>query len=135
MFKNIFFTGLVSAALSIIACLVYSTGYFSIIVDFSEGASFVKIGSYCLATAMTATFVYFGVSKVFKKENAAEFVFNLIFALASLLSVFVVLNAQDPEFVNEEANLFLEYYKGFIMPMLFFPALGWMIAKPLFHKS
>ena len=66
MFKNIFFTGLVSAALSIIACLIYSTGYFSIIVDFSEGASFVKIASYCLLAAMSASFVYFGVSKVFK---------------------------------------------------------------------
>ena len=135
MFKNIFLTGLVSAVLSITACLIYSTGYFSIIVDFSEGATFVKIASYCLLAAMSASFVYFGISKIFKKGNIAEFVFNLIFALVSLLSVFNVLNSLDPEFVNEDAMLMIDYYKGFIMPMLFFPALGWMIAKPLFHKS
>ena len=135
MFKNIFLTGLVSAGLSIMACLIYSQGYFKIIVDFSEGASLVKIVSCCMLATMAASFVYFGVSKVFKKENTAEFVFNLIFALVSLLSVFHVLNALDPEFVDEDAALMIDYYKGFIMPMLFFPALGWMIAKPLFHKS
>lgn len=133
--KNVFLTGLISGILSIIACLVYSIGYFTIIVDFSEAASILKIISYCMLIAMIAIFISYGISKIFKNKNTAEFVFNLIFAILSLLSVFYVLNSPDPEFVNEDAALMIDYYKGFVMPMLFFPALGWMIAKPLFIKN
>ena len=37
-------------------------------------------------------------------------------------------------FKNEDAQMMIDYYKGFVMPMLFFPALSWMTFKPLFIK-
>lgn len=134
MFKNIFFLGVVSGILATIACIIYSLGYFSIIVDFSESTSMVKILSYCMGVSMIVCFVYYGIRKFIKNGNIADFIFNLLFSLGSLFSVFYVLNSTDPEFVNEDAALMIDYYKGFIMPMLFFPVLGWIIAKPLFTK-
>ena len=134
MFKNIFFLGISSGILATIACLVYTNGYFSIIVDFSEAAGFVNLLSYCIAASMVASFLFFIIRKLIKKSNIAESLFNLLFTLASLASVFYMLDANDPEFKNEDAALMVDYYKGFVMPMLFFPALGWMILKPLFIK-
>ena len=134
MFKQIFFNGIVSAVLAIIACVIYANGYFSILVDFSEGATISSMILNCLIAAMVASLIYMGLSKVIKNANIADFLFNLLVAIACLGMVFYVLNSPDPEFKNEDAALFIDYYKGFIMPMIFFPALGWMIAKPLIIK-
>lgn len=135
MVKDIFINGVVAGVLSTIACVVYSQGYFSILVDFSEVVTVVKMLSYSFIAAMSASLLYMLISKVLKNKKIADFIFNLIFASVSLLAVFFVLNSLDPEFENEDAAIFIDYYKGFIMPMLFFPVLGWMIAKPLFIKS
>lgn len=135
MLKQIFFNGLVSGVLAIIASLVYTNGYFSILVDFSEGVTVPSIILNCLMVAMGASLLYMLLAKIFKNLIIADFIFNLLFAVASLGMVFYVLNSPDPEFKNEDAALFIDYYKGFIMPMLFFPALGWMIAKPLLIKN
>lgn len=135
MLKQIFINGLVSGVLAIIASLVYTKGYFSILVDFSEGIGSTTIILHCLIAAMSASLIYMVLFKLISHKSLADFIFNLLFAIVSLGLVFYVLNSPDPEFNNEDAAIFVDYYKGFLMPMLFFPALGWMIAKPLFIKN
>ena len=136
MFKNVFFLGLSAGILATVACLIYSNLYYSILVDFSEGAGLVKLLSNCMLATMIGCFVYFGVSKLIKKANVAEFIFNLLITLASIAIVFYVLKSDDPLFKEDsDASFMSDYYKTFIMPMLFFPALAWVTLKPLFIKA
>lgn len=135
MFKKIFFLSLATAALSVIACLAYSRGYFSFLVDFSESVGIITLTINCLIASMVACFVYFGLNLVFKKAYMVDFLFNFLATIISVAMVFVVLKSDDPEFKNEDAMLMVDYYKGFVMPMLFFPFMSWMILKPLFLKK
>lgn len=135
MFKNIFLLAVSSSILAATACLIYSKMYFSVLVDFSEAVGIVKVLSNCVLAAMIACFVFFAINKIIKKEHIAEFVFNLLMTLATIASVFLVLKSNDPEFKNEDALMMIDYYKGFVMPMLFFPALAWVTLKPLFLKK
>jgi len=59
---------------------------------------------------------------------------SLLLSLASIGAVFYVLGAEDPIFKNEDVSIMADYFKGFIMPMLFFPALTWFTFKPLIVK-
>lgn len=135
MFKGSFLTGIISGIVATIACLVYSNLYAGMLVDFTEATSTLKILSNCMMVSMIGCFVFFGLSKVFKNARIAEFLFNLLVTLASLATVFLFLKSNDPEFKNEDAQMMIDYYKGFVMPMLFLPALSWMTFKPLFIKS
>lgn len=135
MFKNIFFLSLSSGVLATIACLIYSKMYASILVNFSEATGVLKILTNCLMVAMAACLVYIALTKLIKKTHLAEFGFNLIVTLSSVAAIFIFLKSNDPVFVNEDAQLMIDYYKGFVMPMLFFPALAWFTLKPLFVRK
>ena len=136
MFKKVFFLGLSAGILATVACLVYSKMYYSILVDFSEAAGIVKLLSNCMLATMVGCFVYFGLSKMFKKAHIAEFLFNLLITLATIGLVFYILKSDDPTFKEDsDAALMSDYYKTFLMPMLFFPALAWVTLKPLFVKA
>lgn len=135
MFKQVFFLSFTSSILATIACLTYTKMYASILVDFSEATGIVKVLSYCLLCAMLACFLYIALGKLIKKQFIAEFAFNLLVTLASIIAVFLLLKSNDPEFKNEDAQLMVDYYKGFAMPMLFFPALAWFTLKPLFVRK
>lgn len=132
MFKQTFLLGLFSGILATIACIVYSRAYFSIIADFSEVTGFMKVSAYCIMTSMIGCFVFFGLNLLLKKIFLVEFIFNLLFTLSSITAVFLMLKSDDPQLKNEDAAMMVDYYKGFVMPMLFFPALAWMTLKPLF---
>lgn len=135
MFKGAFLTAIISGVVATIACLVYSNFYAGILVDFTEATGIIAVLSNCMMFSMVGCFVYFGLSKIIKNQRFAEFFFNLLVTIASLAAVFLFLKSDDPEFKNEDAQMMIDYYKGFVMPMLFFPALSWMTFKPLFIKS
>ena len=135
MFKNVFILGLISGLIATVACLVYSNMYFSILVDFSEAVGIVTVLSNCLMVTMIACFVYFGLTKIIQNTNIVDFIFNMLLTLGSIGTVFFILKGNDPSFVNEDAQMMVDYYKGFVMPMLFFPALAWMTFKPLIIKK
>lgn len=134
MIKNAFFLGLTTALMSALACFVYSEMYYSIVIDYSEGLGLSKILGYCGAAGMIGFALYFGLSKIVKKPFLVDFIFNFLISMASLAAVFVVLKADDPVFKNGDAQFMVEFYKGFVMPMLFFPPLIWMTFKPLFIR-
>jgi hypothetical protein len=134
MFKQSFFLGIIAGIAATIACLLYSNFYFSIIVDFSEATTLSKVAAGCFGFTMIAAFLQFGLGTIVKNTKLADFIVSLIIAIVSISLVFYVLKMDDPEFKNEDAQLFVDYFKGFLMPMLFFPALGWFTFKPLFRK-
>lgn len=135
MFKHFFFLGLGAAVLSSGACMIYSTMYYSKLVDFSEAAGAFKIISGCVMFCMTAVFLAFLLNVLIKNKTVRDVITNLVISAASMGLVFVVLGSDDPVFKNEDAQLMIDYYKGFIMPMLFFPALAWFTLKPILIKK
>ena len=67
-----------------------------------------------------------------KQGILADLLSGLLFSSATIALVFYVLKMQDPVFKTEDAQLFVDFYKGSLMPMLFFPLLAWFTLKPLF---
>ncbi len=134
MFKQYFFLGIFSALSSLVLAFIYSKIYFSIIADFSEGFSLLFYAAFYLSIGMIACFVMVGFRKLLSNKIISEVVFNSTFSIATLFLVFYLLQMNDPEFSKEEAIIMEDYYKGFLIPMLFFPVLTWFSLKPLFIK-
>jgi len=133
MFKQVFFLSVISTVIATAACVVYSKMYIKI-VDFTEAVGLLKVLSFCAMACFGGGLVFFGLNMLIKRKNIAEFIFNLLITLATLAAVFFVLDSKDPVFKNEDANIMVFFYKGFVMPMLFFPAMAWVTFKPLFIK-
>ena len=134
-FKKVFTLGLISGLFAFVICVVYTQAYYSILVDFSEGAEVSIMLSYCTGGTMAGCFLYFAIRKIIKNTAIANFIFNIIISSIPLTLVFMVLAQNDIEFKNKDAFEMVEYYKGFILPMLFLPSLSWMTFKPLLIKE
>jgi len=134
MFKNSFFLGLIAGIASSIACYAYSKFYYSIIVDFSEAVNLTTILAGCFGFTVFAAIMRYGLKRIINSNRLSEVSVNLIISMVSIGLVFYVLNTNDPQFKNEDAQLMADFYKGFIMPMLSFPALAWFTFTPLFTK-
>ncbi len=134
-FKKIFTLGVISGLFAFVICVVYTQAYYSILVDFSEGAEMSIMLSYCTGGTMAGCFLYFAIRKIIKNAAIANFIFNMIVSAIPLTLVFMVLAQNDIEFKNENASFMVYYYKGFILPMLFLPSLSWMTFKPLLIKE
>ena len=128
---------LTASAFSAIVCYCYAAFYFNLIVDFSEGASmwsligrfFVLSG---LLTLPISLCYQLGIHFFPKNTRLVEFLLGLIFSGLTIGLVFYVLKMKEPVFKKEDTLLFVDFYKGFLMPMLFFPLLSWFTLKPLF---
>ena len=126
-----------SGLLAALACFFYATFYYTL-VDFSEGSSkhiiFLSFFKNCLLSATLMSIIYYLLKGfLFKKGILADLLSGLLFSAATVALVFYVLKMQDPVFKTEDAQLFVDFYKGFLMPMLFFPLLAWFTLKPLFQ--
>ena len=125
-----------TALLAALACFLYATFYYTL-VDFSEGLSkyiiFIAFFKNCLLAATLMSIIYYSLKGfLLKRGILADLLSGLLFSAASVALVFYVLKMQDPVFKTEDAQLFVDFYKGFLMPMLFFPILAWFTLKPLF---
>ena len=126
-----------TALLSAMACFLYATFYYTL-VDFSEGLSkvviFITFFKNCLLSAIIMSVIYYLLKGfLLKRGILADLLSGLLFSSATVALVFYVLKMQDPVFKTEDAQLFVDFYKGFLMPMLFFPLLAWFTLKPLFQ--
>ena len=63
-------------------------------------------------------------------KNNGEIVFNLLFTIFSFASLLLPIAYKLP--LNIETP---ELFPGMVIPMHFFPALGWYTLKPLFIKT
>ena len=137
IFPRIVMHSLSTALLAAFACYFYATFYFGLIVDFSEGLSmwivFIVFFKNCFFAAGIMSMIHYLLKWILhKKEILADLLSGLFFSIATIASVFYVLKMKDPVFKTPDAQLFVDFYKGFLMPILFFPLLAWFTLKPLF---
>ena len=137
IFPRIILHSFSSGLLATLACFFYATFYYTLLFDFSEGLSkvfiFIAFFKNCLLAATLMSIIYYFLKGFFLKRGIlADLLSGLLFSAASVALVFYVLKMQDPVFKNPDAQLFVDFYKGFLMPMLFFPLLAWFTLKPLF---
>ncbi len=129
-----------AGAFSAIVCYCYAAFYFSLVVDFSEGASFWSLFARFFVLSGVLTFpisLCYQLLLHFYPKNSKlmEFLIGLIFSGLTIGLVFYVLKMKEPIFKKEDTLLFVDFFKGFLMPMLFFPLLSWFTFKPLFISN
>ena len=135
--KRAIIHALTASVFSAIVCYCYAAFYFNLIVDFSEGASMWSLmGRFFVLSGLLTlpiSICYQLVIHFFPKKNRlGEFLLGLIFSGLTIGLVFYVLKMKEPVFKKEDTLLFVDFYKGFLMPMLFFPLLSWFTFKPFF---
>jgi ABC-type branched-subunit amino acid transport system permease subunit len=129
MFKQALLLGIVSGLLAGIAGLVYAHLYFTINeADFSKVASTIRILSSSLFGGVLAAIGYTALLKWLKGKG--EIVFNLLFTILSFASLLLPIAFKLPLKIETP-----ELFPGMVIPMHFFPALGWYTLKPLFLKK
>jgi ABC-type branched-subunit amino acid transport system permease subunit len=129
MFKKALFLGIVSGLLAGAAGLLYAHLYFKINeADFSKVASAVRILSSSLFGGVLAAIGYTALVKLLKDKG--EIVFNLLFTILSFASLLLPIAFKLPLTIETP-----ELFPGMVIPMHFFPALGWYTLKPLFLKE
>jgi ABC-type branched-subunit amino acid transport system permease subunit len=129
MFKKSLALGIVSGLLAGIAGIVYARVYYTINEsDFSKVVSAVKIVAASVFGGVLASIGYTLLNKWLK--NSGEIVFNLCFTLISFASLLAPIAVSLPKTIETP-----ELFPGLVIPMHFFPALGWYTLKPIFIKS
>jgi ABC-type branched-subunit amino acid transport system permease subunit len=129
MFKKALLLGIVSGLLAGVAGLVYAHLYFTINeADFSKVASSVSILASSLFGGVLAAIGYTLFIKLLKGKG--EIAFNLAFTIISFASLLLPIAFKLPLKVETP-----ELFPGMVIPMHFFPALGWYTLKPLFLPS
>jgi hypothetical protein len=129
MFKRALLLGIVSGLLAGIAGLVYARVYYTANeADFSKVASAVRIISSSLFGGILAAIGYTILVRALKTRG--EIVFNLLFTIFSFASLLLPIAYKLPLTIETP-----ELFPGMVIPMHFFPALGWYTLKPIFIKS
>jgi hypothetical protein len=108
-FKYYFFLGFLTGLLSSLISLGYSYFFNIKLLDFSEILPYWKIIALDFALALVLSGNYFAFSLVVKRYYVL--IFNVFFALLSILSVLIPITAQLP---NIE---FPEFYPTFAIPL------------------
>lgn len=138
MFKKSLFLGLTTAVAATVACLIYAKFYMGILYDFSVVFDLTKVFAYYLMFGVSAAIIQFTVHKVIGRERLAEFVLNLLITLVAIFAVLYVMKMDDPQELYDwdkypDYEYCADFFKGFITPMIFLPALAWLTFKPLFR--
>ena len=129
MFKRALYLGIVSGLLAGIAGLAYARLYYTANeADFSKVASAVKIIASSLFGGVLAAIGYTLLVKALKTRG--EIVFNLLFTIFSFASLLLPIAYKLPLTIETP-----ELFPGMVIPMHFFPALGWYTLKPIFIKG
>jgi len=129
MFKRALFLGIVSGLLAGIAGVIYARIYYSANeADFSKIVTAVKIISASLFGGVFAAIGYTLLVHTFKTRG--EIVFNLLFTILSFASLLLPIAYKLPLTIETP-----ELFAGMVIPMHFFPALGWYTLKPVFIRE
>ncbi len=133
-FRNHFIHALLAGVFSTLISWFYVSVYAKNIVDFSEYTSLLKLLGFSLMITIGAAFISAGISKVVKNKSWNAFLSQFILSGLTIALVFYVLKMDDPVLKNEDAALMIDYFKGFLMPLIFVPTLSWMSFRPLFFN-
>jgi ABC-type branched-subunit amino acid transport system permease subunit len=129
MFKKALLLGVVSGLLAGVAGIIYARVYYSANeADFSKVASNMSIVAASLIGGILAAIGYSLSDKLFKTKG--EIVFNLIFTIISFASLLLPIGHRFSPPIDTP-----ELFPGMVIPIHFFPALGWYTLKPLFIRK
>ena len=129
MFKKALLLGIVSGLLAGIAGLIYAHVYYTANeADFSKVATSAKIIAASIFGGVLAAIGYAALVKSLKSRG--EIVFNLLFTIFSFASLLLPIAYKLPLTIETP-----ELFPGMVIPMHFFPALGWYTLKPIFIKA
>lgn len=129
MFKKSLLLGIVSGLLAGVAGIIYAKVYYSANeADFSKVAGTVNIVASSLFGGVLAAIGYTVLDKLLKAKG--EIVFNLLFTLLSFASLLLPIGHRFSPPIDTP-----ELFPGMVIPMHFFPALGWYTLKPLFIRK
>lgn len=126
MFKKALLLGIVSGLLAGVAGIIYARVYYSANeADFSKVAGSIHIIASSLFGGVLAAIGYAVLDKLLKANG--EIVFNFLFTLLSFASLLLPIGHRFNPPIDTP-----ELFPGMVIPMHFFPALGWYTLKPLF---
>jgi len=129
MFKKALFLGIISGLLAGVAGIIYAKVYYSANeADFSKVAGTVNIVASSLFGGVLAAIGYTVLDKLLKPKG--EIVFNFLFTLLSFASLLLPIGHRFSPPIDTP-----ELFPGMVIPMHFFPALGWYTLKPLFIRK
>nr|WP_294860170.1 hypothetical protein [uncultured Fluviicola sp.] len=134
MFKRFFFLGATSGLVASFVEWIYSSIYKGMIADFTEATGFWHLLCFSLMITLGSSIIGAVIYSLLKNRSLAAFICNFILSGFSVALVFYVFLMDDPEFKNEDAMAMIDYFKGYLIPFVFIPALSWMSLKPLFIK-
>jgi len=134
MFKRFFFLGAVSGIFASLIAWIYSSMYKNMIADFTEVTGFWHLLCFSLMITLGISIIGAAIYRLLKNKSWAGFICNFILSGISISLVFYVFLMDDPEFKNEDTMAMIDYFKGYMIPFVFMPALSWMSFKPLFIK-
>lgn len=135
MFKRFFFLALTAGLFSTLISWAYSSVYKSMIADFTEVSGFWHLLCFSLMITLGISILATGIYALLKNKSLAAFISSFILSGFSVSLVFYVFSMDDPEFKNEDAMAMIDYFKGYLIPFVFIPALSWMSFKPLFISN
>ncbi|MDX2048822.1 MAG: hypothetical protein SFU87_18685 [Chitinophagaceae bacterium] len=126
MYKKIFFHSLTAGVLSALAAIIYNRIYFfSTMADFSKILNTGSLIGLNMAICLLAGFLFWAIQRLLKKRG--EPAFNFLFSILSFAAVIIPISATLPLDIQ-----FPELFPGLAVPMVFFPAIAWYTARPLF---
>src|ERR1700742_3428378 len=130
MFKKSLLLGIVSGLLAGVAGLIYARVYYTANeADFSKIVPTTRIIASCLFGGVLAAIGYTLLVKWLKGNG--EIVFNFVFTIISFATLLIPIAYKLPLTIDVEQ---VPLFPGMVIPMHFFPALGWYTLKPLFIK-
>lgn len=134
MFKHFFFLALTAGLFSSLISWTYSSIYKSMIADFTEVSGYWHLLCFSLMITLGISILSTGIHALVRNKSFAGFICNFILSGFSVSLVFYIFTMNDPEFKNEDSMAMIDYFKGYMIPFVFIPALSWMTFKPLFIK-
>ena len=127
--KKAILLALISAALSITACLVYNKVYSgSFYVDFSKIISPTSVIMTCLVACTIMALGYMLVTRRRPALNVGWL--NILYVVLSFASIIIVLSFKLPLEIE-----FPELFPGLAIPMHFFPVLAFLAIVPFFKTN
>jgi hypothetical protein len=139
MFKYSLITGIIASIFGTIISVAYISvfKYSALEADFTEQASISYLFGINALIGLLNSLVYFGFSKLFKKESLVDFTNGFLLSAVVIAFSLMLMFKVDTEltFKNENAELFKEYFFFILAPIPFFSALSWFTFKSLFICS
>lgn len=134
MFKRFFFLAVIAGLFSSLVSWIYASVYKSMIADFTEVTGYWHLLCFSAMITLGTSILAAAIDALIKNKTAASFICNFILSGFSIALVFSVFTMNDPEFKNEDSMAMIDYFKGYLIPFVFIPALSWMTFKPLLIK-